>query len=171
MEKAVPFKVGDIVTTSFGISKKISSSTDYRTSFDIEVAEDKYEILEVRPPTERWGSTWYKIRATDGQEGWAHDLYVYRELTSLELEFQATLESVTPKIDKKLKAALKLIGEAQDLAEKAGIPFQSPCSPLSQSYYPRNDKFKSLPREFLSLTGEWDMDHFHYGDWEHSAVC
>jgi hypothetical protein len=91
--------------------------------------------------------------------------------TEMEREFRRAYFSTIDLIEEKLEAASTLISEAVKIAEKAGVPFRSYVSPLSNSYCPRSrvEKFPDLDNEFVNqVTDTYDNE---YGGWRHSAVC
>ena len=95
--------------------------------------------------------------------------------TELEKEFETLCESVNPKIQAKLKEAMKALEEAEKLAEKHGVPFYASISPLGNSYIPNSfsKKFSELDEQFVTdVTGVYsEYDGFSSGGWVHSAVC
>lgn len=99
--------------------------------------------------------------------------YVDLEDNEIERQFRKACAEGKKKIEKKLATAAKALDEAEELAEKYGIPFHSGVSPLSQSYYPTttSELYPDLDREFIdSLSGAYHSDYGEEG-WQHSAVC
>jgi len=93
-------------------------------------------------------------------------------MTELEKEFQGVVNEHAARIKEKLDLAMGEFQEAVDLADKYGIPFYTPLSPISQSYIPDKflDLYDGVDREFVtSITGVYD-DYWAAG-WQHSAVC
>lgn len=94
-------------------------------------------------------------------------------------EFAAHCKSVGEQIEAKLDEAHKALREAEEIAEKHGVPFSSGISPLSNSYVPggfSKTKFSKLDTEVVceiaGVWGEYISDMFGYGGgWLHSAVC
>ena len=93
--------------------------------------------------------------------------------TKLEKEFEKVANDVGAQIQAKLSQASVLIAEAQDLAEKHGIPFYAEVSPLSQSYWASSfeEKWPGLDMRFVSDVTEAYSEYPGEGGWEHSAVC
>jgi hypothetical protein len=92
----------------------------------------------------------------------------------LEKEFTNVFNTHKNEINAKLAEAGKYLEEAEQLAEKYGIPFYSNISFLGQSYYPASygKKFKELDRDFVSeLTNAYPGEYGDNVGWEHSAVC
>jgi|SRR5579859_6692601 len=95
-------------------------------------------------------------------------------------EFSALCEDVQEKINLKLNEASKALEEAQEIADKHGVPFGSQISPISNHYVPKNfgkTKFSKLDLEVVKeISGVWgeyidDLFGNSYGSWVHSAVC
>jgi hypothetical protein len=112
------------------------------------------------------------VKWDDGTETLVSVQGLYQEDSKLEREFRNAFVKGKKLIDAKLAKASKALQEAEDLAEKYGIPFRAHISPLSQSFYPASheEKFSDLDREFVTeLTGAWS--EYSGAGWEHSAVC
>lgn len=92
----------------------------------------------------------------------------------LEQEFITLYNVVHPQIQEKLAAAVKLIDEAEALAEEHGIPFRPKqdimfCNP---SYIPASldEKHPELERDFIcDFTGAYGNDD--YPGWQQSQTC
>lgn len=92
------------------------------------------------------------------------------KLQELEQEYREVLNTIRPQIEEKIEAALKLLGEAEGLADKHHVPFYSPISPLGQPYMVDMGKFKDLDVELIcDLTEVWDDGEG--SGWLHSSVC
>ncbi len=95
------------------------------------------------------------------------------EDNELERKFRKAADEAGKKIQKLLAKASKAIDEAEEIAEKFGVPFSSSVSPLSQAYYPTttNDLYPDLDRDFIdTVSGAYHSDYGEDG-WQHSAVC
>lgn len=94
-----------------------------------------------------------------------------RQLTDLEQEFLDAEKEARPLIQEKLKAARKLIFEAEEISNRYGVPFRSEVSPLLNTYFPANSKFACEEMEdFVCWEIGWP-EWGGWGGWEHSAVC
>lgn len=93
----------------------------------------------------------------------------------LENEFEAIFNKIHSEIQDKIDAADKLIGEAEALSEKHGIPFRG-VAPFRMSYIPSSlkKKWAALLKEengydFISdFTGAYGGE---YDGWQSSQVC
>jgi hypothetical protein len=108
----------------------------------------------------------YDIEETDEGE----------EESELAKEFREHCEKTQARIDEKLDKARKYLREAVELSEKAGVPFDSDISFLSNGYVPNSftgSKYANLDNEVISeITGVYgEYIDFDCGGWEHSAVC
>lgn len=94
--------------------------------------------------------------------------------TDLEKEFEKVFSEHNAEIQEKLAAAVKLINEAEAIAEKYGLPFRPNehimwCRP---SYIPESmkEKFPQLEQDFWStVTNAWGDER--YAGWQSSQVC
>lgn len=95
-------------------------------------------------------------------------------------EFAEHCKTVQAEIKVKVSEAFRLLREAEDIADKHGVPFRSGISPLSNSYIPKEfskTKFGALGEEVVcEVSGVWgdyisDLFDSKYGGWLHSAVC
>ena len=93
----------------------------------------------------------------------------------LEKEFEVLYLSIGEEISKKIKRAEQLLAEAEDLADKFGIPFQADMySNMRGWYVPESfaERFKSLDVEKISELTEISAYRLNraYG-WQHSNIC
>jgi hypothetical protein len=96
-------------------------------------------------------------------------------VSQLEDEFTKVFNEVNPEIQAKIAAANKLIGEAETLSEKYGIPFRG-TEPFGMSFIPGSFKkkwAKLLDQEYgydfaSDLTGAYGGE---YDGWQSSQVC
>lgn len=96
------------------------------------------------------------------------------DITQLEQEFEALVNSVGEVIAKKVEQATKLLDEACKLADDNGIPFESGISHLGQAYVPTSfqDKYSTLDEDRVEeLTGVASYSLGNAYGWEHSDVC
>lgn len=97
-----------------------------------------------------------------------------KDITALEKEFEAAVETSKELINQKLKEAKYALQEAQNIAEEYGVPFYTDISPISQSYFPKSyhKKYSELDDDFVvELTNAYDEWHAEFSGWQHSAVC
>jgi hypothetical protein len=92
----------------------------------------------------------------------------------MEAEFQKVFDEHHPEIQAKIAAAAKLLAEAEELAEKHGLPFRPKTSVLGfrMSYIPESldQKFPELEQDFWShVTGAYGG--YDYAGWQSSQVC
>ncbi len=92
--------------------------------------------------------------------------------TELENEFRQLVNQHKFEIEAKVKEASDALAEAEELADKYGIPFYSDVSRINQGYTPKLflDKFEDeLDADVVyKLTQVYDLE---YEGWAHSAVC
>jgi hypothetical protein len=95
-------------------------------------------------------------------------------------EFAQLCQDVGKEIGVKVAEAHKALQEAQEIADKHGVPFRSGISPLNNSYVPGSfgkSKFAQLDHEVVcEIADVWgdyigDLLGSYYGGWVHSAVC
>lgn len=115
----------------------------------------------------------WHIKWDDGTTERIKEGYVVVEDNEMERNFRKAAVEASSKIAKLLAKASKALDEAEEIAEKYGVPFRSGISPLGQSYYPTttDSLYPDLDREFIdSISGAY---HSEYGEqgWQHSAVC
>lgn len=94
---------------------------------------------------------------------------------SLEKEFEILYSSIGEEINKKIQQAEKLLAEAEELADKFGLPFQADMySDMRGWYIPETfgERFKSLDAEKLAELTEISAYRLNraYG-WQHSNIC
>lgn len=92
------------------------------------------------------------------------------DYSELEKTFAKVANDIIPQIEEKLAAAMKLLGEAEELSEEHGVPFYSNISPLGQSFRPESfaEKFSEVDSDVVyDLTESYG----EYDGWQHSAVC
>jgi hypothetical protein len=92
--------------------------------------------------------------------------------SELEAEFRALMGTVGREIYDKVEAASKLLDEAEELANKHGVPFYGQVSPLGQAYIPRSfqERFAGLKPEIAEEIAHMEIDGYGNG-WERSALC
>ena len=95
-------------------------------------------------------------------------------------EFAQLCQDVGKEIKAKIAEARKSLREAEEIADKHGVPFHSGISPLSNSYVPGSfskTKFAELDQEVVceiaDVWGEYISDLLggYHGGWLHSQVC
>lgn len=115
--------------------------------------------------------TTYAIVAwDDGTESKQDISYFLKEDSPLERQFRLAVKKADEEISQKLQIAMVALGEAIDLSEKYGVPFNSGISFLAQSYRPSTlkSKFPDLDNVFISNVSD---SYNEYDGWEHSEVC
>lgn len=113
------------------------------------------------------------VKWDDGEVESVGQYDVYEEDSEHEREFRLVALEAQAKIEAKLKLASKALDEAEELAEKYGVPFHSGISPLSQSYFPTttSEKFPEVSEDFVQeISGAYHSDYGGEG-WQHSSVC
>lgn len=126
----------------------------------------KFSKEEQADMEDHWVITW-----DDGTT--SLETYPQLEDNELERQFRKAADEALVKIQKLVAKAAKALDEAEEIAEKYGIPFSSSVSPLSQSYYPTttSELYPDLDREFIdNVAGTYHSDYGEEG-WQHSAVC
>lgn len=123
-----------------------------------------------REDQEKMVSYWH-IKWDDGST--ERDSYPCFEDTELERSYRKAAHEAREKIEELLDKASRAISDAEDIANKYGVPFHSRVSPLGQSYFPGSTAklYPDLDPEFVKdVTGVY---HSEYGEegWQHSAVC
>jgi hypothetical protein len=95
-------------------------------------------------------------------------------------EFAQLCQDVGLQIKVKVAEAQKALREAEEIADKHGVPFRSSISPLSNSYVPGSfskTKFVKLDQEVVcEIAGVWgdyigELLGGDRGGWVASAVC
>jgi len=143
---------------------------------------ESHEPAEMERPKEYWKLAPEDIEKTyehfvikwdDGSTERVQQYSVSLEDTEIERQYRKVAHEAGEKIDKLLAKAAKAISDAEEIADKYGVPFNSGVSPLSQSYFPSttSELFPDLDSEFVNdVTGAY---HSEYGEegWQHSAVC
>lgn len=112
------------------------------------------------------------IKWDDGSESVENfDKIDFRD-SELERQFRVQAFNTKKLIAEKISAAAALLSEAEVLSEEHGIPFSSPISHLSQSYYPFSyeEKYPSLDKRLVeNITGA--QSEYGCTGWEHSQIC
>lgn len=93
--------------------------------------------------------------------------------TPLEIEFARLAKEAGDRIQIELDAACEALDRAKLIADETGIPFDSPLSVTSNTYWPRkfNEDFKDIDLDLVSdLTGCYSYDSWarDSGGWEKS---
>lgn len=129
------------------------TKTVVKTIWDLEDEEERDRIYKL-----------YKTERAMLKEAY----YNHPDAPSLVSEFRNAISEGSKKIEEKLAEAAAALSEAEALADKYEIPFESNVSPLWQKYQISNSKFAELPDFIL---GDYDIEFGGYDGWEHSMVC
>ncbi len=145
-------------------------------------------VESILPPKVEKPSDWWRYTETEQQEFITYVTVKWDDNTTdtvdmddldpedndLEREFRTASSDILSDIQRKVKAASKLLQDAVDLSEKHGIPFSSEISFLGQSYFPTtfSDKYGELEADFVdAITGATTAYYGEDAGWEHSDVC
>lgn len=146
-----------------GVIESIDPAETQRTSRYWELSQEEQAKMYYHANIKWDDGTYERIR-----EG-----YISLEDTKLEREFRKAAIHALEEINKRLAIASNAIDEAEEIAEKYGVPFSADVSPLGQSYFPGSTSslYENLSKDFIQgITGAY---HSEYGEegWQHSAVC
>lgn len=89
--------------------------------------------------------------------------------------YKKLYDEKSAEINKHIDVARKALRAAEEIADKYGVPFSTPVSPIHQNYSPSGieDTTGLSMDELREILGDEDISvENEYGSgWEHSAVC